>query len=750
MDNGRNMMWYVIKYVILVVSVMISVSLQEARGQTQEDLLLKGNFENCADRKQFKLKVANESAGGIFVRFRISWGDGTPEEEMTETQAAHDYTQVGRFDLVFTGITQQGKEVLKHYTVINDGGTPHLDIKAGGEGKFCVGGDIVFTLGGLQNNTSMTRYYIDFGDGSKKNFDGSEYEGQQEIQLTHRYVSSSCNNTGQGGWMIRVKAENACLDTFNMTAGPYVVAERINLEFNLPAKECTGNVLDFATMTAYAPHNCMAVDVKWDVRKKSEIRWEEDVLVPYTFTEAGEYEVRAYAAVKDIECSRGEVIKTIKIINRVKAMVVPEESEICKGESVVFDASVSAGDEKKYSWTVERGKAAQVEFIPDRNAEKPQVLFKEHGTYVLRMTVTNGCSVDSKEVNVVVKENPKIKEFKALPSLCPNSTFALKEYITYDWTWEGNPRTPAWSVTGPAGGWEFLLGSETAEYPTLRFTKPGVYTLKVALTGVGCGDEAALTASRQITIYDPAITGEIVHGDLDVCENADIVFTNNTDGVNLRTAWSVTKGDGSPANGVYSVTPEGGGKTTTFRFSQYGDYKITAALQAECSSDSRVFDVKIRRAPEIYFTEFPAVVCPDDPFLPGNYIDFRPNGNEEVTFLWQVSGGAEEVDLEGADTRQPKITFKKWGDFTVTVTVGNPTSCTGLSSTVTKVITVSNPKMDLHIVPDRSTICKGETVTFRNTSSVGVEPTYYWGISPEGYRFETPGGGDFPGAGDPF
>ena len=692
-------------------------------------------FMQCVGESNFALTIINKSDQAAIEpgSYRIDWGDGTIEEGVEFAgQRSHIYKELGVFTLTFTAKAKGASVYLPPITkkVINEIAQPAIGIKIAAGGIQCVGSTVEFDVLNWEENTENTSYVIDFADGMQQPYTGEELK-KTGGKISHLYKQSHCELGYPDGITIKITADNGCASRSANIENIYIVIPP-KLSFDLPSEECTGNQI--------MPRNTTPADGDAACKKPS-FSWLVDgvpTVFPLVFQDPGTYQVTLNAT-KGAECSKATLTKEITIIRRVEAVVLPLLDTVCEGESISLKGSGSAGDKKKYNWRVVSGGSANVSFSPDASAADPVVTFARHGTYRLRLTVDNGCSSDDADVEIVVKKNPEIIKFKPLPSLCPGDVLRLNGYIAYDWTWNGNPRTPEWELEGPKTGNEFLLNSEQSEYPSLKFTNPGKYILRVKLKGAGCPDGAKLEAEQEIVVYDPAITGEIIHSALDVCENTGIVFTDNLSGVNVKTEWSAVNSDGTPAN--CTTVPGNGGKTMTFTFDRYGDYKIVADITAECKTDRREFEVKVRKAPEVYFTAFPAVVCPETPFSPGDYIDYRPNGNDsQVTFTWAVTGGEEPALLEGENSRQPKVTFSKYGDYVVHLKINNPTSCSSPSLDIQQNLKVSNPQMDLDIKPDQSTVCLGEQVTFENNSSVAVEPEYYWGVSPDGYRFVPAGG----------
>lgn len=691
-----------------------------------QELELSGKFENCASEESFKLKVSNITGAGIYTSFRIEWGDGE-KTDLTEYSASHTYLTKGRFELLFFGKKADGTEDKKVYPVVNDGGTPKLKLQAGGDNRVCKGTEIQLIVFNLPENTELTSYSLDFGDGTIEEFTGAKFSGQSEIYFRHRYDKLYCDFLEEGGDAAGIRAKitatNACGGLREMMEGPYVVAAPVTLQLNLPPKECTGNLIDFRDFTKFEPEDCMEVNLSLDI-----VGVENGLQLRHRFDQRGDYTIRVKGIREDIECSEGNDTKVLKIIQRVKAVVIPKEGDICEGDVLSLDASGSEGDEKEYTWSVLEGDASAVQWVPDNKAEQVQAKFTKHGTYRLVLQVDNGCSYEEAYVDVVVKKNPEIVEFKPLSAVCPNEPVEMRNYISYDWTWEGNPKKPVWTVTGPEGGVVWKSGDANSEMPVFAFSKPGVYTLSVELAGVGCGDDSKLHASQTIEVYDPEINLEQIQPDItDVCEGSVVTFSGEAQGVIRGQHWTVTK-NGVSAQDVVIETVNNA--LTKITFPTFGKYTVVTEVTGACDWKSKSFDVVVRRAPEITFLDFPDVFCPGWLFYPGSYVNYNPNGNEQVEVKWEVSG-PDGVAIEGANTLQPKVSFTEWGEYTFKVTLVNPTGCGPTERlTATKVLKVSNPEQNLDIVPDKTTICAGEQISFENNSVVGVPPQYSWSVTP--------------------
>lgn len=689
-------------------------------------------FIACGSDGAYVLAVTQASTGS-YSKYKIEWGDERENEEKNFKSLTHTYANPGTYVLKFYGETSAGWSMPVEYTVSAESKIISIKTEGSSGGAVCLGQVMVLKLTGLGNNSPTTVYTVDYGDGKGE----GPYTGKmEELELRHIYSRSSCE-ADNDGFYVTVHATNTCNETgLSPSYGPYPVAELVKLDFGLPGKECTDYSVDLLEITRVSPEQCGRLPIRINWTKNGEV---VDNAYQY-FDTPGAYTYVASATMADLDCGNDKVTRTIQIIQRVKAIISPEMAEVCENEPLLLKGSASEGEEVKYSWRVVSGDATNVVFSPNAQTADPQVTFKRYGTYRLRLFVENDCSNDWIDVKIEVKKNPEILEFKPLEAVCPGKMVQLKNYIKYDWTWSGNPHTPIWTINGPEGGANWKLGNANSEYPAIEFTKPGVYTLEVELKGVGCGDDSKLKASQSITVYDPEITGELIDSGLEICENEEVVFTNNMEGVNLSTVWEVVRSNGTSAEGAYSKTVAEGGRKLIFRFTQYGEYRVNAYLRAECSSDSKSFVVKVKRAPEVYFTAFPGMICPETPFLPGYYVDFKANGNDaSVTFDWEVVGKGTFL-LEGEKTRNPKITFTDFGDYEIKLRINNPTSCASPSLEVSQKITVVDAKMELDIAPEKNIVCVGERVAFLNHSEVAVEPTYHWGVSPEGYRFVNEGG----------
>lgn len=113
---------------------------------------------------------------------------------------------------------------------------------------------------------------------------------------------------------------------------------------------------------------------------------------------------------------------------------------------------------------------------------------------------------------------------------------------------------------------------------------------------------------------------------------------------------------------------------------------------------------------------------------------YKDNGNENVAVKWEVfaeGNPTDKVTVIGGNTMTPKLKFSEWGDYEIRVTLTNPTSCGPTDKlSASQVLHVVNPRLDVIIEADQKQICIGEKLTFTNTSSAAVEPTYSWSVTP--------------------
>lgn len=709
------------------------------------------NFLNCASTGKFSVAVTNASTPNAYQEgtFGILWGDGEKVTGLTYQAVSsqkHEYKFVGTYNLFFfatrVGATQPDTLGI---VVVNGTTQPAIGIGASQTGTLCVGGVVEFTLSGYDKNSHATRYTLDYGDQKQEEL---TYEQLLACKgkFSHTYNKSHCELGSPDGITIRVTAKNECGGTKAATLENTYVVKPPSPDFSFPPEGCTGKPISFSNATSEEfgtmCDKTIGNNYTWIFEKEDHLSYDtvHDRNPVRIYTLPGVYKVVLES--DNGYCSAPGKEKSITIIQSVVADFsvtgnVVNDS-LCSGESLFF-TNKSTGDKRQHEWEItplsSNNGGFQFQNGTNRTSSDIDVKF-EYGRYKVLLHVWNHCSDSVKAYTIYVKKDPEIKEFKALPDVCPGTIVKLSEYIGYEWF--NSPKRLKWNVE-PATGWTLRAGTElTSELPQIEFNTPGEYKLSVALSGVNCkGDK--LAASRSFTVYDPVVNLDGMLADVkEVCEGSTVTVSGKPQGVIKSINWSVKNVSGTPFQGELVSTDA----KTSVIFPDFGKYIISSVVSGACENKTKDYPVTVFRAPEISFRSFPAIHCPGNKFYPGDYVDYSSNGNERVDIKWEVSGGAG-VDIIDGNTLTPKVSFTQWGTYTIKATLTNPTTCGPVDKlTVSQELNVVNPEQSLDIKADQSQICKGEQLTFTNNSSVAVKPVYSWGVNPSGHSEFDPAAGE--------
>lgn len=742
------------KLVLLCVLFFFSFLVGEAYGQLK--LTSEKNFYACGSQGKYTLEVKQASTG-TYSDYRIEWGDGKSNEYTGQKTMNHDYVQPGSYSLKFYGKSADGWGTPVEYLVTAENTEIRLTLEGATTGTQCKGTEINLVLRDLRDNSVSTIYEVDYGDNSGLiTYTSKDLTDERDVlKLRHIYNEPSCGEEGSG-YMISLRAQNTCGGISTPKYGPYRVAEQLKVRFDLPEKLCTENELDLDGITSVEPTACGNMDIR-----KTWMCDGEEVADGYVyFDKVGVYTFTASAIMDGLDCGNDKIVKSIRIIERVKAAVTPEQGEICVGSLLMLDASGSAGDEKKYRWSVLSGKVSAVKFLPDVQAERVSAEFAEPGDYIINVLVYNDCSSDEKTVRVHVKKEPEVRKLKEINPRCPEGskwgTGVVNMAGIVDYVWYNNQPNARWTLKGPAGGWYEAPMSHDPLKPIYVFTKPGQYEIRVDIESAGCGGMAEqLSQTWTVTINDPAIAPDIVvaDGKTDLCEGGEVRFRNNTTAGHaaaLRFEWTVKKNGGAAREGVdyqFTGSTNAHSKEPVLKFLTYGDYTVEVLAAVECNGENREFHFHVKKAPEIVHFEIPQVECTPYVLLLRRMVEYNWFNDAKKQLTWTVegdAGGWEYLSGTNEHSLLPEMKFNIPGEYRVKVTLDGVGCSDGAEASQT--LKILNPSLDKDIkLKGQGVICEGETVSFENRTHSDIPIEYNWVVEAD--NGATEGNGYFFAAG---
>jgi gliding motility-associated-like protein len=320
------------------------------------------------------------------------------------------------------------------------------------------------------------------------------------------------------------------------------------------------------------------------------------------------------------------------------------------------------------------------------------------GTYTVTLTITDAKACNSPVIRtrVVTFTNNYI-----------NGDFTLPDTACIPFAGTFTPITTG-VVTGY--NWQFGDGSLPVSTTSATHTYPtaGTYTATLIV-----GNPASCNkfdTSKQVIHIRPDIATDFAFIKLDTCDPYVLGITN------LSVANSLYPG---AANWTSYVWNWGDGTTSTGKspgnktYLQAGTYTITLTMKDSTACNSPQIATKV-----ISFVDNNVrakLVMPDTGCIPFTYT-FNNTSTNATSYLWQFGDGST------ANTNAPTHTFGQLGTYTITLIVGNPTSCNKLDSIKHVLTIVPSPVADFVYAPNPP--LPNKSVSFTNKSSGAIQ--YVW------------------------
>lgn len=694
------------------------------------------DFKQCGETKDdFVLSIWNTSDRAAYQEgtYSIDWGDGSPVVSGLSYNAVtstHTYTKLGVFKLRLKALTNGGVEESMVQEVVNES-RPALGLSMSQTGLICAGDEIKFTVGEYDENSSSTKYILDYGDDTPQDVFTAAQVVAEGGKFSHIYQKSHCDLNRPEGLTITVIAENACQIRNTMTNPNNKIIAKPVLSFNNDEFLCTETPSQFVnTSTGGKDANCQAsiTQYEWNFGDGTPPVREENP--EHIYMNPGEYTV-TLTGTTTIGCNPKTFTKKVTVIKVAKVRLQVTPNKICEGEVVTCKGEIT-GDNLLYQWVVNPNLNYNV-VSGSMTSPEVQLRFTRYGNYNVQLDVSNRCSQKMENITVAVLKDPELAAFRPINARCPG-VVNLQPYLSY--VANGNKLEVDWTITGPAGGYTYVSGfNKQSLYPQLDFKTPGTYTLHVKLASVGCeGDK--LEGTQTIVIYDPVILKNIqLTGSNTICENDKVAFVNTSTGTNLTTSWSVV-----PSAGVDFVVGTSASPSPTLQFTRYGKYAVTALLNAACGTKDTTFNITVNKDPNISFFYLQPSICPDIRLDFESCITYEWMGNTpDVTWKFEMADGtpaAGIVYLEGTNNRSvyPKVKFMTPGIYKVSVEIpsaGCPWKKDGADRVLATsgTITVHSPAMSLTVMAGATEVCERGQIEFTSIGTA-VGMVYDWSVDP--------------------
>lgn len=254
------------------------------------------------------------------------------------------------------------------------------------------------------------------------------------------------------------------------------------------------------------------------------------------------------------------------------------KQQVLAGEAIVF-TDQSEGQPSSWSWEFEGGTPAKSEL------SGPTVTYHQPGTYSVTLEIKNSqtSAVEKKVGYITVDYRDITADFMA-----SGTTIKQNESVTFTDKSLGMPNQWAW---------EFKSGTttltSTAQNPTIEFTVPGVYTVKLIATNPK--GSQTVTKTNMITVVD--ITS--VEADFDSDQSATYTGGSikfNDKSIGTATAWSWTF-EGASVTSSNSQHP-------TVTYPTAGRYKVKLVASNSAKSSTVEKNAYILVVPGASLTAF--------------------------------------------------------------------------------------------------------------------------------------------------
>lgn len=359
-------------------------------------------------------------------------------------------------------------------------------------------------------------------------------------------------------------------------------------------------------------------------------------------------------------------------------------------------------------------------------------------SYSARITASNPCGTSAANiVPIYVSKKPE-PAFSILPS----DTTCVNKNITFTNTGGNNNYVDngtcnngknVWSIT-PTTGWNIVSGttgdtfgfSDPSLWATgtnaiqIKFTSPGVYTIKLQAGNPKCGAAEII----KTVCVNPQPTANFTVDNSNGCAPLTVNTTNASStpicGTN-KFFWSVTY---SPASGCtpntssyfYLDGTSNSSQNPKLKFDNPGTYTIGLYIQnGDCTSSTVFKQITVKGKPSVSAINA-SNVCQNGSTSPTVTVG-NCNTSGLPTYAWSFPGG------NPTSSTQPtpgNVTYTTFGTPTISLDVTNECGTTN----VIKTITVS--AAPTVVVPSNKTFCAGDATGMLNFSSSVSTANYTW------------------------
>jgi len=614
-------------------------------------------FSNCASASpNFLINVENESDSCIST-FSVNWGDGNTESNIT-FPISHNYSQIGVYQMTFTGVGNNGCIGTKSYPVKNVSNPAGAVVSPGNTNNLCAPTEeLGFSITSWGENSDDTTYQIDYGDGTivsysqtvlkaSTYYDAANPSNSTNFPIPHIYPDSSCPG---GGFDITLTITNACDTTTSQLLNITVLSDA-NPDFIWTGNECINNSILFQSTgdLGFGPNCNQNAIYDWDFGDGNTIT-NGAASVTHVYNTIGTYDVTLNV---EMYCGETTITKQICIEEPPVPVFSLNTYEGCfplSSSATNTTSTTNMCSSLAYLWEVNYtaancGTLENWSFIggTDTTSVNPQFQFNGAGIYNITLTVTNDCgAVTSIEQSVSVKSPPTanitdIPNYCGATSISPNATIEIctdnPAEVSYLWSFPGGmPSTSGLAVPG-----------------VINYVTPGDYTVTLEVTN-NCGNSIV---TENFSIFGQPVIDAQPLSSQTLCQNSistDLEVTASVGTGSLSYQWYVnTINSTSGGNEIFGATNSTYTPPTDTIGTFYYYAVISQTLDTTCNITSEISEIEVLSAPTITLQPIDSSVCENG--TPNTLEVVYENGTGTATYQWfenSVDNNTSGTEISG-------------------------------------------------------------------------------------------------------
>jgi hypothetical protein len=348
------------------------------------------------------------------------------------------------------------------------------------------------------------------------------------------------------------------------------------------------------------------------------------------------------------------------------------DATVTVGTSVQLDGSGSSdadGDSLVFAWSIADRPAASQSVLDDAAAIRPTILIDAPGTYVLRLTVSDGRATSPPDTVVLRTDNTP-----PVAGAGPDRSVLVGQLVVLDGSTssdvDGDPLTYAWSLLSRPASSVATLQNAASLAPAFVADVPGTYVAQLVVNDGALDsapDTVMISTTNSVPTADAGADQTVVAGETVVLDGSG---SSDPDGDALSFRWMLT---GSPA-GSTAALADPLARVTSFVVDRPGDYAVQLVVndgQADSAPDTVVIST-VNSAPV-------ADAGPDQADVPlDSHVALDGSGSSDadghpVTYSWSLitRPAGSVAALDSTTSATPTFTPDVVGDYVAQLIVND-------------------------------------------------------------------------------